>query len=142
MVLMILVGVSSTVTGAIRRVTSAFDVSWAAAFARIPGIPGCAWDISKRAAPSSMAATPPNFTKSLRFTMASRAGSGDAAMDARAGSIVGILSRWYYGFKGVEGVGSDYDRRRILGMGCKITGRLEPVLLVLILGFFFDGGTD
>src|SRR5580700_2244918 len=71
MVLRMRVGVSSTVTGAIRRVKSALELSCGPAAGCMPGIPGCACDIRSLAAPNSIAATPPNFMNSLRSTVTS-----------------------------------------------------------------------
>src|SRR5882672_11386933 len=62
---MVWAGVSSTRTGAIRNEKSALVVSVAGA---LDCIPGCICDRSNFAAPNSSAATPPSFTKSLRFT--------------------------------------------------------------------------
>ena len=85
MVLMMRVGVSSTVTGAIRKVMSALEVSCAPAAGGIPGMPGWDWDISSFAAPNSIAARPPSFMNFLRFTAPSTRGSRNAAPGPCAG---------------------------------------------------------
>src|ERR1700704_5173428 len=69
MVLIVWAGVSSTITGAIRRVKSGLGVSDTGTLdCRL----ACICDMSNLAVLSSIAATPPNFTKSLRFTIPSR----------------------------------------------------------------------